>query len=104
MPMDVAPQRRHAVEVTPAINVNQPVAVTALDDQRLVIGQPRAHLSERMPQMAMVRIAQPLVALVIHRRVLLASRRSRRDYLPSLTSLKTRIASTANGMPAYCER
>ena len=45
----VAPQRRHAVEIAPALGVDQVVALAPFDDQRR-LGQPVAHLGERMPE------------------------------------------------------
>ena len=49
----VAPQRRDAVEVAPAVGVDQVVALAALDDQRR-LGEPVAHLGERMPEVLVI--------------------------------------------------
>ena len=45
----VAPQRGDAVDVAPALGVDQVGALGALDDHRLLVG-PSALLGERMPE------------------------------------------------------
>ncbi len=45
MPVDVAPQAAHAVEIRPAVDIDQRAALGPLDHQRLVLG----HLRKRMP-------------------------------------------------------
>jgi hypothetical protein len=51
--VDVAPQRRHAIEVAASRSVDKIVALTALDYERLV-GEPVRHLCERMPEILVI--------------------------------------------------
>ena len=53
MPMHVAPQRRHPVEVAPALAVDQIIAFAPDDDDRL-FGEPVLHLRERMPDVTVI--------------------------------------------------
>ena len=54
--VDVAPQRRDAVDVAPALGVDQVGALGALDHERL-LAAPVALLGERVPEVAMVEVA-----------------------------------------------
>ena len=65
MTVDVAPQRRHPVQVALAIDVDQIVALAAFDNQGFV-AQPGPHLGERMPQIVVVRIGEPAIPWRIH--------------------------------------
>ena len=51
--VNVAPQRRDAVDVAVAVDVDQVGALAALDDHRVLLG-PAALLGERMPEIAAV--------------------------------------------------
>ena len=53
MTVDVAPQRRDAVEIAASVHIDKVVALTSLDDDWL-IGEPCAHLGERMPQVGLI--------------------------------------------------
>src|SRR5687768_1776842 len=66
MAVNVAPHAAGAVEIGAAIDVVQPAAVGALDQQRLVLG----HLRERVPVVAAVPIEKLLAGwLLVHERV-----------------------------------
>ena len=58
MAVDVAPQRRHAVEVGVAVGVEQRAAVRALDEQHLLVLRPPLLLGERVPQDAAVGLGE----------------------------------------------
>jgi hypothetical protein len=49
----VAPERRHAVDVAAALDVDQVGALGTLDDQRWLLG-PASLLGERVPKMGVV--------------------------------------------------
>jgi hypothetical protein len=53
MSVDVAPERRNAVDVAPAGDVDQVGALARLHDQRILL-DPAALLRERMPEMGAV--------------------------------------------------
>ena len=57
MPVHVAPQRRHSVEVAPAFAVDQIIAFAPDDDDRL-FRKPVLHLRKRMPDVAVVPLLQ----------------------------------------------
>src|ERR1700722_18745038 len=55
MPMDVGPDGRVAIQVTPTETIFQPRSMSGNQHQRLVIGQyPVTHLRERMPDMRLI--------------------------------------------------
>jgi hypothetical protein len=54
VPVHVAPQRRDAIDVAVAIDVDQVGALATFDDQR-VLAHPAALLRERMPEVGAVR-------------------------------------------------
>ena len=54
VPVDVAPQRRDAVDVATAVDVDEVGALGALDDQRLIV-DPAALLGEGMPDVSVIR-------------------------------------------------
>ena len=60
MAVDVAPQRRGAVDVAGPVGRDQVGALAALDDERL-LRLPAALLGERMPQMPVVEFRDPSV-------------------------------------------
>ncbi len=53
VPVDGAPQRRHAVDVAPPVDVDQVGALAALDDHRLLVG-PASLLGERVPEVSAI--------------------------------------------------
>ena len=53
MPVHVAPEGRHAVQVAPSAGVDQRAPLGLRDDERL-LGEPVRHLRERVPEMAVV--------------------------------------------------
>src|SRR5262249_6414479 len=57
----VAPQRRHAVQVAPALRVDEPAALRLGDDERL-LPQPVGHLREGVPEVAMVPVDEARIA------------------------------------------
>src|SRR6266511_753749 len=60
--VDVAPERGNAVEVAVPERVDEVRAVARVDDERL-LREPVLHLRERVPQVPVVRLAEPAVAL-----------------------------------------
>ena len=59
--VDVAPERRDAVDVAPAVDVDQVGALGALDDERLLL-HPAALLGERVPEMVRSALARSMRA------------------------------------------
>ena len=60
VPVDVAPQRRGAVDVAGAVGGDQVGALAALDHERLLL-LPAALLGERMPEVTVVERRDPFV-------------------------------------------
>src|SRR5262245_1541855 len=59
VPVHVAPEGRHAVQVAAAARVDQPAAFPTCDDERR-LGEPVRHLGERMPEMTMIPVCERL--------------------------------------------
>ena len=60
MAVNVAPKRRHPVQILPPVYIDQKIALGAADDTRL-LPQPILHLRERMPEIAMIEFFQLIV-------------------------------------------
>jgi hypothetical protein len=55
MAVNVAPKRRHPVQILPPVYVDQKIAGRAADNTRL-LAKPILHLGERMPEIAMIEL------------------------------------------------
>jgi hypothetical protein len=55
MPVDVAPQRRDAVDVAAPVGVDEVGALGSLDDERLLLA-PVVLLGERMPEVTVIEL------------------------------------------------
>jgi hypothetical protein len=55
MAVNVAPKRRHSVQILPPVYVDQKIAVRAADNTGL-LAQPILHLGERMPEITMIEL------------------------------------------------
>ncbi len=64
MPVNVAPQRRDAVQIAPAVRIDQMNPLTRDDHQRLRF-QPQLHRRKRMPDVAAIELAE-MVGLIGH--------------------------------------
>src|SRR6185295_15647006 len=82
MAMDIAPQRGHAVQIFPAMIVDQVMTVSAADNHR-VFAHPFLHLRERMPEVSMVKPFQ-LVGVGGHSRLISSKTFNALSICPSL--------------------
>jgi hypothetical protein len=57
MPVDVAPQRRHAVEIPPSVGVDQIKPVRIADNGRLLAAM-LPHRRKRVPDMGVIKLSQ----------------------------------------------
>ena len=60
MAVNVAPERRHPVQILSSLHIDQEIAVAAADNARL-FAHPFLHLRERVPKIAMVELFQFVV-------------------------------------------
>jgi hypothetical protein len=53
MSVDIAPERRNAVQILSTVNIDKIMTIASVDDARF-LAHPLLHLSERMPKVSVV--------------------------------------------------